>query len=227
MTWHRSYFFVCVELNVWDVGKHRQCWRTEDGYDLYHWRHPTLVPVCVLRLTGRSTDLIYFCVMAHLQCLMSVIYCIGEGVSRYESENMHSLVLYSKIRLCQILHCGRTCHLNAVFFIWLSTVLITQPDVRHKNSHMNTVIVMLDVQCGNVFTVWSQSLRERFTKAKPSSKLDRRTKHLILLYLKTVITYIRSVHLDTNPLIVEYFGLILLWMFWLKMPKNILACLLR
>ncbi|KAF3851272.1 hypothetical protein F7725_013044 [Dissostichus mawsoni] len=44
----------------------------------------------------------YLCVFLGLQCLMSVIYCIGEDVSRYESENMHSRVLYSKIRLCQI-----------------------------------------------------------------------------------------------------------------------------
>ena len=54
-------FFVCVELNVWDVGQHRQFRCKEDGYALYHWGYPTLVSVCVLRHAGKSTIWTDFC----------------------------------------------------------------------------------------------------------------------------------------------------------------------
>lgn len=43
---------VFTELCVRDTGQHGQHRRTEEGYDLHHRRHPTLVPVCLPRLTS-------------------------------------------------------------------------------------------------------------------------------------------------------------------------------
>lgn len=41
-----------AELRVRDAGQHGQHGRTQAGYDLHYRRHPTLVPVCLPRLTS-------------------------------------------------------------------------------------------------------------------------------------------------------------------------------
>lgn len=134
---------VCVELNVWDIGQHRQYGCKEDGHDLYHRRHPTLVPVCVLGLTGKST---HWTVLLHgwLTLCIMCYYVFKLEMSHYMSSktSTHTLPdLYYQGAFTVV-----TCHLSAVFFIQPATMFITQLDARHKNRILLTVVVMLLVQ---------------------------------------------------------------------------------
>lgn len=130
---------VFVELNVWDVGQHRQYRRKEDGYDLYHWRHPTLVPVCFLRLTGKSTHwTLFFTWLTHSRQYIFFTWLTHV----FHHMDWKTCTYMSCVnRVCHILSCACACHLSAVFFIWPSIIFIMQLDARHKNSIVLTAVI--------------------------------------------------------------------------------------